>query len=271
MSKATITELPPEQQLQEAKKVLTGSVPLIPPAPDTTFDLPRGLYFSGKWETQVEVKELTGADEEALARFRTPEDFFNGVLVYGTVRVGSKDLASLSFAERQAVLSGLLIGEREQIFLHIARVTYGDMKDIAHTCGACGSSMETTVILSQDIKSPEMEDAYALARTFTTTKGQVLTYRLAIGSDQISVLAKKGASTAEQNTMMLSECVFEVDGKEVVDRMHLARSLSMGDRMRLLEKLIEGQPSPDLNITTECIGCGAEVTVPLSLGDVFRP
>lgn len=275
MSKATIndqlSDLPKEQQLEEAKKVLVGSVPLIPAALDCVFDLPRGLYSNGKWETQVEVKELTGADEESLARFRNPEDFFNGVLVYGTVRIGSQDLSGLSFAERQSILSGLLIGEREQLFLHIGKVTYGNEKVIPHTCQSCGVSMETTVVISEDIKLPVMEDAYTIARTFTTSKGAVLTYRLATGADQLAVLSRKGSSLAEQNTLMISECVLEIDGKLILDPMSMARTLSMGDRVRLLEKLVEGQPSPDFSLSSVCIGCGSEVTVPFSLGDVFRP
>ena len=76
-----------ERDLQEAQKVVAGSIPLIEAAPSLLFDLPRGRHSADKWETEVELRELTGSDEEALARFNDTADFFYGVLVYGTARI----------------------------------------------------------------------------------------------------------------------------------------------------------------------------------------
>lgn len=260
-----------EQDIRDANAALIGSVPLIQDAPDVMFSLPRGIYSNGKWETEVELRELTGADEEALARFKDSADFFNGVVVYGVSRIGSIDLTELSFAERQSLLAGLLIGEREQLFLQIARITYGDEKELNHTCPSCQAEAETTLLISEDIKAPEMENPYTLTHTFKTNKGVEISYRLATGADQMVVLAKRGASLAEQNTLMLSECITQVAGKPVIDPLETARGLSMGDRRRLLEKLVEGQPSPNLNLEIPCLGCGFEMILPLSWGDIFRP
>lgn len=260
-----------EQELREAQETLRGSVPLIPDAADAIIHLPRGLLVGSKWETEAELRELTGADEEALARFKESADFFNGVIVYGTNRIGSLDLTQMSFAERQSTLAGLLIGEREQLFLHIARVTYGDEKDVLHNCPSCGVEVETSLLISEDIICPVMENPYSLTHTLTTKSGAVLTYRLATGADQMSVSSRKGASVAEQNTLMISECVTQIDGKPVVDPMAMARNLSMGDRRRLLEKLVDSQPSPKLELDIPCVSCGFEMIMPLSWGDIFRP
>lgn len=260
-----------EADLTAAKDVVRGSVPLISEAPDVMVRLPRGLYNGTEWENDVEIRELTGADEEALARFKDAADFFNGVVVYGTTRIGSQDLTQLGFAERQSILAGLLIGEREQLFLHIARVTYGDTKDLEHSCPSCQADLETTLLISEDIKAPEMENPYTLTYTMTTAGGAVLTYRLATGADQMAVFSKKGASLPEQNTLMISQCVTQIDGKPVVDPMAMARNLSMGDRRRLLEHLVDDQPSPKLELSIPCVSCGFEMIVPLSWGDIFRP
>lgn len=260
-----------EQELQDAQKALVGSVPTISEPPDVIIDLPRGLYTGSKWETEVELRELTGADEESLARFKTSVDFFNGVIVYGTARIGSQDLTELSFADRQSILAGLLVGEREQLFLHIARVTYGDKKEIEHTCPSCGTQAETVLFISQDIEIPEMENPHTLTYTMKTNSGSILKYRLATGSDQMSIMDKKGASSAEQNTLMISECVTQVDDQPVLDPIEMARNLSMGDRRRLLEELVDKQPSPVLDLKIDCVSCGFEVIVPLSWGDLFRP
>ena len=260
-----------EQNLQDAKKAIAGSIPLIEEPISNLITLPRGFFDGSKWETEIEIKELTGADEEALARFKDVVDFFDAVLVYGTVRMGSVDLVDMPFAERQSILAQLLVGEREQLFIHITRITYGDDKVITHTCPACDADSETTLQLSEDINFPTMENPYSLTNTMVTSKKDTLTYRLAIGADQMAVLKRKGASSAEQNTLMLSECITEINGKPIVDPISTARNLSMGDRRKILEALTEAQPSPDLNIKVPCPACGFEMILPLSWGDIFRP
>ena len=260
-----------ERDLQEAQKVVAGSIPLIEAAPSLLFDLPRGRHYNNKWETEVELRELTGADEEALARFNDTADFFDGVLVYGTARIGSVQLTDLSFPERQSILAELLIGEREQLFINIARVTYGNEKDIEHVCPSCGNQAETTVLISEDIKMPVMENPYTITHTMVTSKGNTLTYRLATGSDQMELLKKKGVSAAEQTSFMISQCVIKENDKPVIDPMGMARGLSMGDRRKLMDHLVEDQPSPDMNLTMPCTNCNFELTLLISWGDIFRP
>lgn len=260
-----------EKEIQDAQKVVTGSIPLIEDPAPNLIELPRGRYVGKKWETEVELRELTGADEEALARFNDAADFFDGVVVYGTARIGSTQLTDLSFPERQSILADLLIGEREQLFINIARITYGNEKDITHTCPSCGNEAETTLLLSEDIKIPVMENPYTLTYTMVTSKGDTLSYRLTTGADQLAVIKRRGASAAEQSTLMISECVVKVNDKPVVDPVGMARSLSMGDRRKLLDHLVEIQPSPDMNLKMPCAQCGFELVFPLSWGDIFRP
>lgn len=260
-----------QQELEEAQKAVKGSAPLIPDAPDVMVKLPRGRLVGSKWEGDVELRELTGADEEALARFKDPLEFFDGVIVLGTCRIGSQDLTQLSFAERREILLGLLIGEREQLFLHISRVTYGDEKEIKHTCPYCATEATTTVIVSQDIKIPEMENPTQATFTFTTRSGDVLTYRLATGADQQEATSIRGASTPEQNTRLLSLCVSRVNDAPILDPIQMARNLSMADRTRLLDILVSNQPSPDLSLEVPCVSCGQEVVLPITWGDLFRP
>jgi hypothetical protein len=260
-----------QQELQDAKKAIVGNIPLMEEPVSNLITLPRGLFDGSKWETEAELKELTGADEEALARFKDVVDFFDAVLVYGTVRIGAIDLSDMNFAERQSTLAGLLVGEREQLFIHITSITYGDDKVITHTCPACDVDSETTLQLSEDIVFPTMENPYSLTNTMVTSKKDTITYRLATGADQLTVLKRKGASSAEQNTLMLSECITEINGAPVVDPIANARNLSMGDRRKILEALTAAQPSPDLNIKVTCPSCAFEMILPLSWGDIFRP
>ncbi len=260
-----------EQDLLKAQKAIAGDVPLIPPAPSTKLDLPRGRFNGTDWETEAEVRELTGEDEEALARTKDPIDFFDAVVVYGTARLGTAQLDSMTFSERQSILASLLIGEREQLFLRIASATYGDEKEFKHSCPSCNVSLDTIIFLSKDIKVSNHDKVSSLDHTFVTSKGDTITFRLGTGSDQMEVLHKKGATSAEQNTLMLSECITEINGKPVLNPMSTARSLSMGDRRKLLDILTTSQPSPDMNLEVTCVGCNFEMVLPLSWGDIFRP
>jgi hypothetical protein len=257
-----------QAEIDQAKKAVAGSVPLLPPQPDPLLELPRGLHRGDKWETTVEVKELTGEDEEALARFTKDMDFLDAVLAYGVARIGSLDLSELPVSERQGVLAQLLVGEREIIIVHIARVTFGDEKTYTFTCPdpQCETEWETTIVLSEDVKLPEMEEPYKIQRTFTTSKGAVLT-----GADQMENLRLAGASAAEINTNAISQLLIKVDGQTPLDPTAVARRLAMGDRARFLAAVSDAQPSIDLDFNIACPACKLERVVTLSLGDIFRP
>jgi hypothetical protein len=262
-----------EQELAKANEVIKGSIPIMEESPDTFYSLPRGIYTGdGKWETEVELRELTGADEEILAaRSGGATEFFDAVVTLGTASVGSTYLADKTFSERQDYLSKLLIGERDQLFLQIARVTYGDKKTMEHVCPSCEVQLNTDVSLTEHIKCAEMENPHKQNYIYTTAKGHDLGYRLAIGSDQMEVSAQKGSNLAEQNTFILSKCIISINGDPVVNPLSTARDLSMGDRRKLLEILVSQQPSPNLEITIPCPSCDFEMILPLSWGDIFRP
>jgi hypothetical protein len=129
----------------------------------------------------------------------------------------------------------------------------------------------TTVILSEDVKNKDLENPYSLTHTLQTNKGDVITYRLATGSDQMVVVKRRGASLAEQNTLMISECITKVNDKPVLDPVGNARNLSMKDRQKILESLVDNQPSPNMNLEFPCASCGFEMVLALSWGDIFRP
>ena len=257
--------------LERARQETAEPVPLIQRGMDPVITLPRGLMYNGTWHTQVTVRELTGVDEEVLARVKTVQDMFDSVIALGVTRLGTLELDKLPLGERQGMLQGLLLGEREQLYLAVVRATYGDEKVLKYTCPSCNEEQDLTVTISEDFK-PRVVDRVADTKfSFHTSKGRTLTYRPAIGSDQIEALNKKGASPAEQNSIILSRCITAVDDQMLVNPVEYARGMSMRDRTALLELLIERQPSVDLTITINCAICREEQTVPLGWGDLFRP
>lgn len=260
-----------EKDLQQAKAAMAGSVPLVGGAPDPFLLLPRGLFNRGTWQKEVEVRELTGADEETLAKVKDQVSFFTTVLALGTARIGDIDLSALTVAERRFHLGQLLIGERDQIFLKIVQASFGDEKRIHFTCSRCEAENETVLLLSEDFPPQEVEDVGTVTLYHETAKGHTLDFRPAVGDDQEEALSKKGASLAEQNTLVLSRCITKVNGGLVLDPIQFARTLGMRDRQQLLEKLAARQPSISLDIEPPCSGCGSKQRLALSWGDLFRP
>jgi hypothetical protein len=47
--------------------------------------------------------------------------------------------------------------------------------------------------------------------------------------------------------------------------------MGIKDRLSLLEKLVERQPSISLDLKTTCVSCGSEQRIVLGWGDLFRP
>lgn len=259
-----------EQQLQKARSVIAGSVPLIADPENQSLELQRGLYRNGDWMTDVTVRELTGADEEAMARVKDTLDLIDMILCLGTTHIGTYDMTTMTVAERSAILGELLVGERSQILLAIVICTYGNQKTIKTECQICGAEQEIDLILSEDFKMKPMTNPHQIVNSYVTGKNDKVEYRPVSGSDQMEALRKKGSSTAEQNTIILSRCITSRNGAMIVDPIAFCRSLSIKDRQALLKLLLENQPGIDLSLNTNCIGCGGDQQINLGWLDLFQ-
>jgi hypothetical protein len=258
-------------EIRRAKEEIAGPVPLIPDAPNPRIDLPRGIFVNEAWQRQVLLRELTGSDEEALARTRELSDFFDAVIAHGVVRIGTLDLAGLPLIERQSYLQRLLIGERDQLFLGVVKTTYGSKKTLSLTCRFCEQKQDLNIDLDKDFPPVNVAKVEDTSFFYTTSRRQRLEVRPAIGEDQIEVLARKGATVAEQNTILMSRCILNCDGELLLDPVEFARSLSMRDRRALMDRMVEQQPRVDLTVTVNCVACREEISIELGWSDLFRP
>jgi hypothetical protein len=262
-----------EEDLQQAKERIAGPVPIITATPNVSLTLPRGLFHNGTWQQEATVRELTGADEEALAKAPDQIAFYSMVIALGTESIGELNLSSLPLSERRGLLGGLLLGERDQLFVKVVQASFGDNKELLFNCTLCGEQQTIDLILSEDFKPKEVdaELAATTVHTYTTNKGDVLEYRAVTGADQEGAVNRKGASMAEQNSVILSQCITKLNGQMILDPMAYVRNLGIRDRQTLLQKLMELQPSIDLTLNTKCAACGGDQTVALGWGDIFRP
>jgi hypothetical protein len=257
-----------EAELLAAKEAIAGPVPLVRQQPSNTVELPKGLMYGGQVQTKAEVRELTGADEEMLARTKEWVEFFDRMLALGTMRIGDMDLSDATLAERQGTVQSLLIGERERLYLAIVQATYGDTKTINFTCGQCAAEQEVDIIFSEDLKVKEVDDIRP-SYTYRSSIGDLIEYRLANGGDQMEAL-KDNRNIAEQNTIVLSRCITKVNDGLLPDPMNYARQMKIKDRKMILRELVEHQPGVDLEVKLQCTRCQNEQVLPLGWTDLFQ-
>lgn len=257
---------------RDPSEVLKGKMPTMAAPEEDTLVLPRGMFVEGRWQKDVKVRELTGVDEETLARRRDPLDYFDAVVAMGTETVGTESMVRKPLSERERLLSNLLVGERELLFLNIIRATFGNERDVEYSCPACQSEFTTTLLLDTDlVLENSLGDEPPSAYEFTTSKGEVVEYRLVIGADQREAMQKKSATAAEQNTVILSRVIQRVDGEIVGDRRAYVLGMSMKDRRDLVAELDKKQPKVNNEIEIECQTCGRTNVLTLDWGDLFRP
>jgi hypothetical protein len=240
-----------------------------------SFRLPGGYVLAGDYASvryDAEVRELTGADEEIITKARNSGigKFVTALLQCGTVSVGDSNADP-------AVLSNLLLGDRDMLLLEIRRATYGD--EIVwdqFSCPFCGEEFRLSVTLDE-IPIRTLDDPSQRVFEVSLRRGRKAFVRLPVGSDQEAILAiAERANESEQNTLLLSRCVIsivEADGTEnaVTQNTEFARALGIVDRKTILDAIEERQPGPqynDIKFTHEA--CGKEVPLFISAGDLFQ-
>lgn len=242
-----------------------GEPPAIPAPADCIVTLPAGLVREDHIITEAEVRELTGADEEALARVRSnPLRLLETLLELGTVRIGDVPATS-------DILPQLLLGDRDALVVAIRRVTFGDEMEFSEIiCPTCGEDFAATISLG----AIEPTTVTSGRLTVPMRKGGYAIVRYPNGADQAAMLAIPKATDAERNTFLLGRCLVEVrdaQGTATPGSADLARSLGMGDIRTILKQLAATQPGPRLlDVSIEHEACGGEVPLPLSVADIFR-
>lgn len=235
----------------------------ITPPPSAVFQLDGGyMGIDGRWLTEFEVRELTGRDEEALGRVASSSRFILELLERGLVRVGD--------VPGKDALDGLQAGDWESILLAIRSVTFGDAVDFTPMCFTCQTKYEITVHIREDLRHVALEGPQDLHFEFTGRHGSVYHVVLPTGSTQRKLLQNMELSMAEQNTVLLADCIESVDGRPFMGK-GTVLDMPMADRRGLLAELSDRKPGPRLEeVTTLCPSCGAENAFPLSIAALFR-
>ncbi len=239
------------------------------------FRLPGGYVLAGDYANvryDAEVRELTGADEEAITKARSGGvgKFISALLQCGTVSVGN-DKAE------PTVLNQLLLGDRDMLLLEIRRATYGnEVSWDQFSCPYCGEEFRLSITLDE-IPIRRLDDPSQRIFEVPLRHGRKAFVRLPVGSDQEALLAVAERTTpSEQNTLLLSRCMIsmvDANGAEnaVTGNAEFVRALGIVDRKSILDAIEEKQPGPQYNdIKFLHESCGKEVPLFISVGDLFQ-
>lgn len=266
MTAPTINDPEVQKFLAEAnRETVESSAPEVAEPLDPVFDLVGGYrQDDGTWATKFTVRELTGRDEEALARITDPGRLMIALLQRGLVRVGSQPADD-------EVLDGLFAGDWETVLIAIRIITFGPEFTTEWACGSCGNPYEVTFDLRKDLpirsanENPEAE---------IPVQGRRNSYIVTAlrGSGQRKILeqiSKKDTTTADLNTLTLFECIASVNGYPLMS-MDAVRDLSIADRRLLLDTVNDNRLGPNLRgVKTKCPTCGVEQASPLSVAALF--
>lgn len=241
--------------------------PVIDLPPDGSVILPGGYIApDGQVFAEADVRELTGVDEEALARPEVTKSlgrFTQLLLQRGVTRVGPFDNPSNS------ILGSLLIGDRDMLLIAIRRATYGPNLDLSVECPTCAEKLDLQYDLEKDIPVKKMADPLSRAFPYGLKSGKKLTAKLAIGVDQEAILNAGNKTVPELNTLLLSRCITDDAGVPI--GVEGVRALGIHDRREILKAITEAQPGPQYqSMSVTCPVCAKEFPLSLTLFDLFR-
>lgn len=242
----------------------SGEEPALSLPPDMGVLLPVGLERDGERIRHAEVRELTGADEERLARTQGYARYLDSLVTCGTVSIGDEPATP-------ALLRGLMVGDREALILAIRIATFGTALTFTEfVCPHCGEKSDITVHLNEiALRGAGWAESFEV----TLRDGSIATWRWPNGHDHL-LFDDSERSAAEANTLLLSRCLVSItksDGTVLAGSKQLALKLGVADRRALVSAISDHAPGPSYDeVRMVHDACGKEVPIVITIWDLFR-
>lgn len=238
---------------------LSDPVPQISAPANPIIELYVGVSdASGDWQKTAVVRELTGADEEALASFEAKGGVGYADYMSFLLRRAVESIGNINVKQEPAVIDNLIIGDRDKLFMAIVESTYGTMREYQIDCNSCGQSNDVFVDISTFPEKP-LKEGVGPKVSATLKDGTIVEFRLPNGHDSLESV-KVAKTTAEQNTFLLARCVTNVTGNTSI----WAKELGMADRAKLIKTLLDAQPGPEIGeVEARCADCGETFAIML--------
>jgi hypothetical protein len=260
----------PQQANDTVKELTRAPVPLMPSLPADTMTLPGGLLDEdGVLHTEARIREINGADEEAMAReLRNPNinvpKVVDLILKRCVLSVGTYDPIPIP------ILNSMLSGDRAALMLAIRVLTFGSDWEVPDfPCRMCGKSFGVIVELDKDISIKKMENPMVQDIEVSLRNGHLALVHLLTGDVQLEMVGDGSRTGPEEATIAIDRSIRLLDGSPVMG--HVAQKMSMADRRKIVQAMSDAQPGPRMEeVMVTCTECGQEAAYQLSLVDLFR-
>jgi hypothetical protein len=238
-------------------------VPELRPSESLIVTLQRGLMdpVSGIWQTEAEVREMTGEDEEYMSGIEAKgtisySDYMVTLLKRTVVRVGK-----LTVAENPNVLDNISMGDRDILFLGVIRATYGATKEFQATCPNCDNDNDVVMDLDEDFPIQEPNVDLRSPIEIKLRNGKKVKLRVPTTGDS-SAIGKKSQTSSEQNTFMIASCAVWEDGEQPQSVEKWAKSLNVADRNKMVKAILDVKAGPKLEeVKVPCAHCDQEMII----------
>lgn len=237
--------------------------PDIAPSADNDIILPGGYITAlGEMVVDAEVRELTGRDEEIIARTPSFAKTLQAVLKQGTVRVGGE-----KFNDR--MLDTLLAGDRDWLLLNIYTTTFGSDITLTPVCVTCDKRVEVDTDILKITPVKRLDNPYDRNFFVECSIGSVKA-TLPTAHTQHAMLQAAEKTGAELSTILLQDCIVEMKGLPIMQPSQVL-DLSIRDRRTLSEEILSRNIGPQLqDVKVNCPDCDTELEVPLSMAALFQ-
>ena len=231
--------------------------------PELVLTLPGGyITATGEVVTEVEIRELTGRDEEAIAKTSSIASTLQMVLQRGLVRVGNEVVT-------EKITDYMLSGDRDWALLNIYVATFGDEVTLTPYCVSCGERVTIKTSLLSITPNVLMDDPAERHFPVSTGKGTVV-FTYPNGKVQRAMLVAGEKTGAELSTILLQGCIEEINGMPVLRDSQIL-DMPIRDRRKIAEAIMEKIVGPQMqDITVDCPQCAAVLEVPLSMAALFQ-
>jgi hypothetical protein len=229
--------------------------------------LPGGFSVGGEWHRTAALRPLVGADEAFLleeGKQLSPPARWSALLARCL-----KELGPMARVDR-ATAATLAVGDREALFLHLRRLTFGEQISCVLQCPepSCRAKMDLDLTVSELLLPPYMRAAEIHETVVDAADGRYrVTFRLPKGSDQEAAapLAAKDLKAAEElilerTIQTVTELANGLPPKQVPEAVKQALPAKMAEIDRQAEMLLK----------LSCPECGRSFTVPFEAAEYFE-
>jgi hypothetical protein len=238
--------------------------------PIGVFELPCGYIDpEGRLHTSVEVREISGDEEDLLAADKMPQTKkISELLARCTSRVGV-----YSGATARHVMPGLTMGDRTFLMFAIRRVSLGDEYPFVDKCPNCEQSQLFMLDLSE-LEITAMPNPMKRNYELTLPKSKkVVGWHVMVGKDE-EVLGRFSKAGFDNVSLGILVRLDTFDGKPVdlspkagkPASLQVVKSLGMQDRNALRDAFEEFEGGIETTMDMVCPSCGFEFSRELDVG-----